>query len=469
MKNKPLSLFAFDILAPAHLTSGSWRNDGDQGHRYTDLAYWTDVARMLEAAHFDGIFFADTIGYHDVYEGTADGALRDAAQFPVNDPTLLISGMAAVTKHLTFGVTCSLTYEQPYLMARKFSTLDHLTDGRVGWNIVTSYSESAARNLGYTQQLTHDERYDLADEYMEVCYKLWESSFDQDAVVRDNATATYVEPSKVHPIGHSGKYFSVPGFHLCEPSPQRTPVLFQAGASPKGMAFAGKHAESVFINTTSAEQAGRSSQKIRQAAVDAGRDPNSIKIVALITVIVAPTDAEAGVKHEEYRANTTIEGALARFGGWTGIDLSVYDLDLPLKSIETRGIQSIVDMFSKADPDREWTPRQVADFLAIGGTGSTIVGSPETVAAELRRWRDIGDIDGINLSYTTKPGGWEQFIDLALPELRRQELVSGIRADDQQPLTLREKLNGDGHRHTLEGHPATGHRARHLSTAFEQS
>ncbi|WP_211878271.1 LLM class flavin-dependent oxidoreductase [Pseudarthrobacter albicanus] len=465
MKNKPLSLFAFDILAPAHLTSGSWRNEGDQGHRYTDLSYWTDVARMLEDAHFDGIFFADTIGYHDVYEGTADGALRDAAQFPVNDPTLLISGMAAVTRHLTFGVTCSLTYEQPYLMARKFSTLDHLTAGRVGWNIVTSYSESAARNLGYTQQLTHDERYDLADEYMEVCYKLWESSFDEDAVVMDRESAVYVDPSRVHPIEHSGKYFSVPGFHLCEPSPQRTPVLFQAGASPKGMSFAGKHAESVFINTTSAEQAGRSVQKIRQAAVDAGRDPDSIKVVALITVIVAATDEEAEAKHQEYRKNTTIEGALARFGGWTGIDLSAYDLDMPLKSIETRGIQSIVDMFSKADPDREWTPRQVADFLAIGGTGSTIVGSPETVAAELRRWRDVGDIDGINLSYTTKPGGWEQFIELALPELRRQELVSGIRAEDQRPLTLREKLNGTGHRHTLEGHPATGHRARHLSAA----
>ncbi|MET3812206.1 LLM class flavin-dependent oxidoreductase [Arthrobacter sp. UYEF3] len=465
MKNEPLSLFAFDILAPAHLTSGSWRNEGDQGHRYTDLSYWTDVARMLEDAHFDGIFFADTIGYHDVYEGTADGALRDAAQFPVNDPTLLISGMAAVTRHLTFGVTCSLTYEQPYLMARKFSTLDHLTAGRVGWNIVTSYSESAARNLGYTQQLTHDERYDLADEYMEVCYKLWESSFDEDAVVMDSESAVYVDPSRVHPIEHSGKYFSVPGFHLCEPSPQRTPVLFQAGASPKGMSFAGKHAESVFINTTSAEQAGRSVQKIRQAAVDAGRDPESIKVVALITVIVAATDEEAEAKHQEYRTNTTIEGALARFGGWTGIDLSAYDLDMPLKSIETRGIQSIVDMFSKADPDREWTPRQVADFLAIGGTGSTIVGSPETVAAELRRWRDVGDIDGINLSYTTKPGGWEQFIELALPELRRQELVSGIRAEGQQPLTLREKLNGTGHRHTLEGHPATGHRTRHLSAA----
>ncbi|WP_311214710.1 MULTISPECIES: LLM class flavin-dependent oxidoreductase [unclassified Arthrobacter] len=457
MKKEPLRLFAFDVTAPAHLTAGSWRNEGDQGSRYTDLQYWTGVARMLEDASFDGIFFADTVGYHDVYRGSGDAALRDAAQFPINDPMLLISGMAAVTKHLTFGVTCSLTYEAPYLMARRFSTLDHLTNGRVGWNIVTSYSESAARNLGKVEQLGHDERYDLADEYMDVVYKLWESSFEEDAVTRDVDGATYVDPEKVHPINHDGKYFTVPGFHLCEPSPQRTPVLFQAGASSKGMSFAGKHAESVFINATSAAQAKRSVEKIRQAALDAGRDPQSIKVVALVTVIVATTDEEAQEKYRQHLSRTTIDGALSRFAGWTGLDLSIYDLDTPLKSIETKGIQSLVDMFSKADPDREWTPREVADFLAIGGTGATIVGSPEAVATELARWRDEGDIDGINLSYASKPGGWEEFIELALPELRSQEIVSPARVQNQEPVTLREKLY-PGHKRTLTAHPATEYR-----------
>ncbi|UOT03223.1 LLM class flavin-dependent oxidoreductase [Rhodococcus opacus] len=461
MKNEPLSLFAFDVFAPAHLTAGSWRSENDQGSRYTDLKYWTGVARMLEDASFDGIFFADTVGVHDVHAGSADGAMRDAAQFPINDPTVLISGMAAVTEHLTFGVTCSLTYEQPYLLARRFSSLDHLTDGRVGWNIVTSYSESAARNLGKVQQLSHDERYDLADEYMDVVYKLWESSFDDDAVTRDGDGATYVDPAKVHPINHSGTYFNVPGFHLCEPSPQRTPVLFQAGASSKGMAFGGKHAEAVFINTTSVTQAKRSVEKIRQSAVDAGRDPRDIKVVALITVVVAATDKEAQTKYEHYLQNATAEGALARFSGWTGIDMSEYDLDTPLRSSETRGGQSILDMFSKADPDRDWTPRQIAEFLSIGGTGSTIVGSPETVAAELRRWRDEGDIDGINLSYATKPGGWEEFIELALPELRAQGIVSPARPENQEPVTLREKLY-PGHKRTLEAHPASAYRAQRL-------
>lgn len=457
MQKRPLSLFAFDVVSPSHQTPGSWRREGDEGHRYTDLNYWTDLARMLETAGFEGMFFADTVGYHDVYEGRPDAALRDAAQFPINDPAMLISAMASVTKHLTFGVTSSLTYEQPYLLARRFSTLDHLTKGRVGWNIVTSYSESAARNLGLTQQLGHDERYELAEEYMEVVYKLWEGSWDDDAVVRDVKSGTYVDPSRVHPIEHEGKHFRVQGFSLCEPSPQRTPVLFQAGASPRGMAFAGKHAEAVFINTVSVGQARRSVEKIRQAAVDAGRDPYDVKVVVLLTVIVAPTDEEAWEKHDSYLKNGTIEGTLARFAGWSGIDLSAHDLDAPLKSVNTKGVQSILDMFSSADPDREWTPRDVADFMGVGGTGGTIVGSPQTVASELKRWRDEADLDGVNLSYATKPGSWRDFIDMALPELRRQGLVAETSVEEE-PLTMRERLYGAGIKHTQPGHPATGYR-----------
>ncbi|MFK0006553.1 LLM class flavin-dependent oxidoreductase [Paenarthrobacter sp. NPDC090520] len=463
MNNAPLSLFAFDVFAPSHLTSGSWRNDGDQGHRYTDLKYWTGIAQMLERAGFDGIFFADNVGYHDVYRGNGDAALRDAAQIPINDPTVLISGMAAVTKHLNFGVTVSATYEPPYLLARKFSSLDHLTGGRVGWNIVTSYSEAAARNLGKEQQLTPAERYDMADEYMEVVYKLWESSFEDGAVVNDAETATYIDPAKVHPINHEGKHFRVPGFHLCEPSPQRTPVLFQAGASSRGMEFGGKHAEVVFLQGTSVEGTRRSVDKLRQAVADAGRDPRDVKIVILLTVVVAPTDEEAQAKYRKAVDTAPIDGILARFSGWTGIDMSEYELDTPLRSVGTKAGQSMVDMFSKADPDRDWTPRQIAEFLAVGGTGSTVIGSPETVAKELRRWRDEADVDGINLSYTTKPGSWEEFIELALPELRAQGLIAPLRDHERDAVTLRETLFGQ--KYTLDGHPATGHRTQHLAPA----
>ncbi|MBB3811076.1 FMN-dependent oxidoreductase (nitrilotriacetate monooxygenase family) [Pseudochelatococcus contaminans] len=459
MSNKPLSLFAFDVFAPTHLTSGSWKEPGDQGYRYTDLRYWTGVARMLEEASFDGIFFADNVGYHDVYAASVAGALRDAAQCPINDPLLLISGMAAVTKHLAFGVTCSLTYELPYMLARRFSTLDHLTDGRVGWNIVTSYSESAARNMGKVEQLAPAERYAVADEYMDVVYKLWEGSFEDDAVVRDVEKSIYVDPDKVHAIGHSGKNFTVPGIHLCEPSPQRTPVLFQAGSSASGIAFGAKHAEAVFINTNTLAQVKRSVDGIRKAAADAGRDPHDVHVVALVTVIVAPTDEEAEAKYQHYLKNATVEAVLSRFSGWAGIDMSQYDVDIPLRSVQTKASQSLVDMFSKSDPDREWTPRQIAEFLTIGGTGATIVGSPTTVAAELKRWRDEAGVNGINLSYTTKPGSWKEFIELALPELRAQGIVSPARVADAEPTTLREKLY-PGHKRTLDTHPSAAFRAK---------
>lgn len=459
MSDCPLKLFAFDVQAPAHLTAGSWRNDGDQGYRYTDLSYWTETAKLLEEACFDGIFFADTVGYHDVYAGSPDTAIRDAAQFPINDPALLVSGMAAVTEHLGFGVTSSLTYEQPYSLARKFSTLDHLTGGRVGWNIVTSYNESAARNLGLGKQIPHDERYDRAEEYMQVCYRLWERSWQDDAVVRDRESGTYVDPARIHPIDHRGTYFQVPGIHLCEPSPQRTPVLFQAGASSRGLSFAGSHAEGVFINTMTPELSQRNVAKVRQAAADAGRDPRSVQVVALITVVVAPTDAQAQEKYEQYVRSVSYEGAMARFAGWTGIDLSGYDPDMPLKYVETDASRSLVEMFSKADPSRTWTPRQIAEFLGIGGTGAVVVGSPRTVAAELRRWRDVADIDGFNLSYASKPASWNDFIDLALPELRRQELVKD--SYDRGVTTLRENFYGAGRTLTLPDHPASAVRASH--------
>ena len=456
MSDGPLKLFAFDVQAPAHLTAGSWRHDEDQGHRYTDLDYWTSTAKLLEQARFDGIFLADTVACHDVYGAGPDAAMRDAAQFPINDPALLVSGMAAATEHLGFGITSSLTYEQPYSLARKFSTLDHLTGGRVGWNIVTSYSESAARNLGMSGQIPHDQRYDLADEYMQVCYRLWEYSWQDDAVLRDRDAGRYLDPARIHPIDYRGTHLQVPGPHLCEPSPQRTPVLFQAGASARGLAFAGANAEAVFINTMTPELSRRSVDKARRAAAEAGRDPRAVQVLALITVVVAPTDEQAQQKYESYLRSVSYEGALARFAGWTGIDLSTCDPDVPLQHAETEGVRSVVEMFSRADPNRTWTPRQIAEFLGVGGTGAVVVGSPRTVAAELRRWRDVADIDGFNLSYADKPGSWVEFIDLALPELRRQGLA---REDyDRGATTLRDKLLGGGNL-TAADHPASAVRA----------
>ena len=233
----------------SHGNFGLWRHPEDQTAGYTDMRYWVELARAPRRGGFDGLFIADAVGQLDVFGGDADCRAEPGVQTPVTDPLLAVSAMAAATEHLGFGITVSTTYESPYLLARKFSTLDHLTGGRVGWNIVTSLLDSAARNIiGRDRQIPHDERYAMAQEFLEVTYKLWEGSWESDAVVRDRERGVYTDPAKVHAIGHEVAYFSVPGAHLVEPSPQRTPVLFQAGTSPAGREFAARNAELVFAS-----------------------------------------------------------------------------------------------------------------------------------------------------------------------------------------------------------------------------
>lgn len=170
--------------------------------------------------------------------------MKTGMQVPANDPMLIVPAMAQATTHLSFAVTISTTYEHPFSLARRLSTLDHLTNGRVAWNIVTTAVTSAARNFGLSEVIQHDNRYDIADEFLEVCYKLWEGSWEDDAVVLENGI--YADPAKVHEINHQGQYFKVEGPHLCEPSLQRTPVIYQAGNSDRGRKFAARHAECVF-------------------------------------------------------------------------------------------------------------------------------------------------------------------------------------------------------------------------------
>jgi FMN-dependent oxidoreductase (nitrilotriacetate monooxygenase family) len=449
-----IHLNAFDMTCVGHQSPGLWRHPQDQSHRYKDIEYWTDLARLLERGCFDSLFIADVVGVYDVYKASADPAIIDAAQIPVNDPLMMISAMAAVTKHLGFGVTVSSTYEKPYAFARKFATLDHLTKGRVGWNIVTSYLESAARNLGLETQVAHDERYNVGDEFLEVCYKLWESSWEDGAIRRDKERGIFTDPGKLHPIEHKGKYFDVPGMFLCEPSPQRTPVLFQAGASPKGRKFAATHAEAIFTTGTRPEVLRPKVRDTRALAEQAGRDPYSVKFFALVTVVTAPTDEEAQAKYEDYLRYASYDGALALYGGWSGLDLSEYSPDAPLKYIETDAVRSAVEAFSTADPDREWTPREIARWVSVGGMGPVIVGSPATVADELERWVDAADVDGFNLAYAITPGTFEDIVDLVVPELQRRGRVAASYAGT----TLRESFYGLGQTRLRNDHPGARYR-----------
>ena len=209
--------------------------------------------------------------------------------------------MAAVTENLGFGVTCNLSYEPPYPFARRMSTLDHLTEGRIGWNVVTGYLDSAARGAGKDKQTAHDDRYDVADEYMEVVYKLWEGSWEDDAALRDRARGIFADPAKVHRVHHEGNNYRLDAIHLSEPSPQRTPVLYQAGTSPRGRQFAAQHAECVFMSGPSAKVIAPRVAAIRALAAEAGRNPAEILMFSMMTMILGRTEAEAKAKYADYR------------------------------------------------------------------------------------------------------------------------------------------------------------------------
>ena len=450
---KQIRLNAFDMNCVGHQSSGLWRHPQDRASTYNTLAYWTDLARILERGLFDGLFLADVLGVYDVYGGNPEAALRNSSQVPVNDPAMLISAMAAVTEHLGFGLTCTLSYEPPFPFARRMSTLDHLTNGRVGWNIVTGYLNSAAKGAGLAAQTGHDTRYEIAEEYMDIVYKLWESSWDDDAAVRDVASGIFTRPERVRRVQHDGAHFRLDALHLCEPSPQRTPVLYQAGASTKGRAFAAGHAECVFVAGPSKKVIAPAVADIRRRAAELGRDPASIQIFTLMTIVTGPTDEEAHAKLADYRRYVSPEGALTLVSGWTGIDFSKFAPDDPVTHIRNDAIHSAVDSLTVDDPSRIWTVRELAEETAIGGLGGRIVGSPARVVDELESWIEETGIDGFNLAYAITPGTFEDIVEFIVPELQRRGLYKTAYA----PGTLRQKLFGGGAR-LAAPHPGAAYR-----------
>ncbi|MDQ2465919.1 LLM class flavin-dependent oxidoreductase [Acinetobacter baumannii] len=437
---KKISFNAFEMNCIAHQSPGLWRHPQDRSVEYKDLEYWTDLAQILERGFFDGIFIADVLGIYDVYHQSAEHALTGAVQVPVNDPLQIVPAMAAVTKHLGFGVTTSISFEHPYPFARRISTLDHLTKGRVGWNIVTSYLESGSKNLGLKTQVNHDNRYDIADEYLEVLYKLWEGSWEEGSVLRDRESGIFADHKKVHPIQHEGKYFTVPGIHICEPSPQRTPVLYQAGASSRGQKFASQNAECVFIAAPSKIATKKVVQGIRQKLVQEGRDPYSVKIYALLSIVTDETDGKAQAKFKEYQSYGSYDGALTLLSGWSGVDFSQYQPTDKVEYIQTNAIQSLLDSYVNADPERVWTIEEIANWNSLGGNGPVLVGSAETVSDALQQWVEDTDVDGFNLAYILAHQTFADVVEFIVPELQKR----GVYQTSYAQGTLREKLFGAG-------------------------
>ncbi|CAM1502332.1 Fc.00g043160.m01.CDS01 [Cosmosporella sp. VM-42] len=296
-------------------------------------------------------------------------------------------------------------------------------------------------------------------EYLEVLYKLWEGSFRDDAVLADREIGTYIASHGVLLIHHNGKYFEVPGPHFCEPSPQRTPFLFQAGVSEASNGFGGKHGEAIFIGGQSPEIVRQTVENIRSIATQVGRDPEHIKVIVGINVIVAATDEKASAKREEYLEYADSEGALALFGGWTGVDLSSYKDDDDFYASDSPRVRSIVRRWSDTVPGTDnlsWTKRRIVEFLSVGGLQAKVIGSPTTAADELERWVDVAGVDGFNLSHVTNPGTFADIIEYLLPELRRRGV---FRSEvEKEGATAREAFIGS--KRLPEDHPGSKYKWR---------
>ena len=336
-----------------------------------------DLARAMERACFDYMLIEDTLSIPAVHGGSMATYLKHGIMVPKHDPSPLAAVLGTATQHLGIVITLSTMAYPPFMLARLASTQDHLSRGRFGWNIVTSTEDAAAKNFGQTEMPPRQVRYDMADEYVEVVTKLLES-WEPDAVIRDHATDTYADASKVHAIDFEGQYFRSRGPLNTVPSPQRRPAYIQAGGSPRGRQFAAQHADSIIATTNGIEGMKAYRNDVRARAAAMGRDPDSIKVLFLIAPVVADTMEEARAQYERVLASPGFtERSLALFGSFVDIDFSQFDLDQPLPPLTTNAEQGALDKFCQ-----HGSGKTLRELVRDSGTSSTLelVGTPDHVA-----------------------------------------------------------------------------------------
>lgn len=436
-----------------HNFQGGWRHPEARNREYKNFNLWVDLAKKAERAKIDAFFFTDVLGIQGEFNRSRDIVFEQAVNVPIGDCAMLLPALARETSDIGFLYTSSVIAKHPFMFAREVSTLDQLSGGRVGWNIVTSANERAFRNFGLPASLSHEERYKWAKEYVDVVYKLWEGSWDVDAVIDDASRGVYTDPSKIHDIHHKGEHYSIEGFNLMEPSPQRTPVLAQAGGSPAGLDFASNHAELMFVSAFTPETIAQQIDAVRAKAREHGRRDGDILFLQGLMFVVGSTDEEAFRKWQDLEQYRSQEGQVAYFAGLSGTDLGRYDPQTALEDLldEIPGIQGAFRAVINA-----WPPGSkptVHDFLTTLSVPQMVVGSPETIATRLAEYQAAG-VDGVQIMNILMPQSYDEFFEHVVPVLQDK----GLMQKEYRPGTLRQKLFDAETPDISQRHPAFGYR-----------
>ena len=421
-KKKKMHLAQFLVHGPSYHSLAMWRHPktAEAGYAWDRPELYQHIARVCERGRFDTVFFADLNYIADTYTGSLGPALRSAAQAPEHDPIPLLSYIAAVTEHIGVAATFSASHAHPFYAARLWATLDHLTRGRAGWNVVTSLNSNQAANYGEERQPA-DLRYDRAHEFMEVCRRLWDS-WDADAVVMDRERAVFADPARVRRIEYEGRFFKSRGPLNVTPSPQNGPAILQAGTSAKGRDFAARYADAIFAIQPRAADAAAYYASIKGLMSDLGRDPDACKILYGMQPIVGGTESEARERQEEHNALVPFEGGMAILSAHLDFDLST----LPPDAIMADRPEPELDRFRTRFRKPDGTPMTVAEVAARHGQSVGLpqfVGTPVGVADRMEAFLDEVGGDGFMLSPTHTPGAIEEFVELVVPELQRRGLL----------------------------------------------
>lgn len=432
MSGRRMHLGAFFMPTGHHVTS--WRHPQAQADAGVNFAHWVEMAQMAERAKFDMIFLADTV---TVRSGHIDAVSRSAQYIANFEPLTLLSALAAVTERIGLVATATTSYNEPYHIARKFASLDFISGGRAGWNIVTSARDNEAFNFGREEHYAHEDRYQRAREFTNVVLGLWDS-WEDDAFVRDKESGLFFEPDKVHALDHKGEFFAVRGPLNVPRTPQGHPVLVQAGSSETGRDFAAEFGEAIFTAHLTLSDAQAFYADLKSRVARRGRNPKSVKILPGLSFVVAPTEAEAREKFEYLQS--LIHPMVAReLVSMTlgGADLAPYPMDGPLPDLApTNGSQSTFDSVMRLARREQLTIRQLGVRLAAGRQRLHVTGTPAQIADVMEEWFTSGAADGFNVLPPYMPGAFVDFVETVVPELRKR----GLFRTEYEGRTLREHL-----------------------------